>query len=108
MRAALAGCLAEAGVDVAARAARAARMPYMKIARRPIATPASTFSLVASSTKPRGATMRSCPRRRRSGEHAVDAAEVVDVAVREDHGDDRRGAEVLARERERGGAVSRS
>ncbi len=38
-------------------ASRASAPPYMNIARRPIAVPASTFSLVASSMKPLGATI---------------------------------------------------
>ena len=39
------------------RAERDNALPYMKPARRPIAIPASTFSLVASSMNPRGATI---------------------------------------------------
>ena len=74
----------------------------MKPARRPMAMPAMTFSLVASSTKPRGATMRTPAARRALGQDRRDAAEVVDVAVGQDHGDDRRVAEVLARQRDGG------
>ena len=44
------------------RGLRASGMPYMYAALRPIATPASTFSRVASSVKPCGATMRNAAR----------------------------------------------
>ena len=68
------------------RAPRGSRWPYMNCARRSIATPASTFSLAASSRKRAGATMRTLRFAISSAEITPSiAAEVIDVAVREDH-----------------------
>ena len=61
-----AGCLPRP-VSTWPRALRSSGMPYMKLARRPMATPASTFSLVASSTKPLRRDDADAARRRRRG-----------------------------------------
>ena len=75
----------------------------MYCARRSIVAPASTFSLAASSRKRSGATMRTSARDLGDRDHALDAAEVVEVAVGEDHRADRLRAERLLDQSPRGG-----
>ena len=86
------------------RTPRGSRLPYMYCARRSIVAPASTFSLAASSRKRSGATMRTfCFAISSTGITPSIAAEVVEVAVREDHRADRLRAERLLDQSPRGG-----
>ena len=69
-------------------------MPYMYCARRPITMPAITFSLMASSMNPSGAMSRHLAGAHVVGaDHALDAAEMIDVTVGHDDGDQRSFAE---------------